>query len=54
VARAGFEARQEPTAAEGAEFLGKYGHLLPDERWYSPHFGRSIESAYRLREVPAV
>lgn len=53
VARSGFEARQEATREEEAEFFGSYGHLLPDVRWYSPHFERSIEAAYQLRGVPA-
>jgi hypothetical protein len=51
LATADFEASQEPTKEEEAEFVGRYGHLLPDVRWYSPHFGRSIESAYQLRNA---
>ncbi len=52
LARPGFEAGQDPTEEEEPEFLRRYGHLLPDVRWYSRHFGRSFESAYQLREVP--
>jgi hypothetical protein len=50
LAKAGFEAPQAPTDDEEREFLVRYGHLLPDVRWYSPHFGDSIDSAYQLRD----
>jgi hypothetical protein len=53
VARPGFDARHRPGEDEEAAFRCRYGSLLPDVRWYSRHFGRSMDTAYRLTSIPA-
>jgi glycosyltransferase involved in cell wall biosynthesis len=52
VARPGFDPAPEPSGPERAAFTETFGSLLPDVRWYSQHFERSLEKAYQL-SVPA-
>jgi Glycosyl transferase family 2 len=48
VARPGFDPAPEPSDTERAAFTESFGSLLPDVRWYSQHFERSLDGAYQL------
>jgi hypothetical protein len=48
VARPGFDPAPEPSDSERSAFTARFGSLLPDVRWYSQHFERSLERAYQL------
>jgi hypothetical protein len=44
-----FTGEQTPGAGEVERFQELHGHLLSDDRWYSPHFSRDRGAAYELR-----
>jgi glycosyltransferase involved in cell wall biosynthesis len=43
-----FTGRQKPAPGEAEVFSARYGHFIPDTRWYSPHFCREAGHAYEL------
>jgi glycosyltransferase involved in cell wall biosynthesis len=42
---------QRAAAHEAEQFVARYGHLIPDVRWYSHHFSR--DHAYQLESFPS-